>query len=223
MDFGKAFTFVFDDPDWIKKVGIAALLLLIPILGTLMLGGWAFHLTRNVIRREENPMPDWSDFGDILVKGLQVFVIGFAYALPIILISACGGGAIALFQDGSDETLMSVLSIVNICISCFSMIYGILLAVLVPAALGNFAAKDDFGAAFRFSEVFGLVRTAPGPYLLVLLGGMVAGLISMLGLIVCIIGVFFTAAYAMAVNGHLYGQAYNAARALEGTPSAGTL
>ena len=218
MEFGKAFTFVFDDPDWLKKVGIGSLLLLIPILGTLMITGWGFHLTRNVIRREAYPLPDWSEFGDILLKGLQVFVIGLVYALPIILISACSGGVIGFLQEGDD----SIVSLVSICLSCFSMLYGILLMLVVPAAVGNFAAKDEFGAAFRFGDVFGLVRTAPGPYILVVLGGIVAGAITFLGLLLCIIGVIFTTAYAFAINGHLYGQAYNASLALKGTPEEGT-
>jgi hypothetical protein len=212
MDFGKAFTYVFDDADWVKKVGIAAVLMLIPFVGQVIVAGWAFNTTRNVVRRVEEPLAGWSDIGDIVVKGLQVIVIGFAYALPIILISSCIGGVSGyMMEDGGDDMMMAAFSIVSLCLTCFSVLYGIFLALAVPAAMGNFAAKDEFGAAFRFSEVFGLVRAAPGPYILVFLGGILAGFISMLGLIACIIGVFFTAAYAAAINGHLQGQAYNAA------------
>ena len=39
MDFGKAFTYVFDDADWIKKVGIAAVLMLIPFVGQVIVAG----------------------------------------------------------------------------------------------------------------------------------------------------------------------------------------
>jgi hypothetical protein len=211
MDFGKAFTYVFDDQDWIKKVGIGALLMLIPLLGQIMVGGYALEATKRVIRREERPLPDWTDFGSYIVMGLQVMVIGFVYALPIILISACSQGLVFAGQEGGDDTLMSVAAIVSVCFGCLSLLYGVLIGLMVPAAMGNFAASEQFGAAFRFGEVFGLVKAAPGAYVLVLLGSFLAGLVSMLGLILCFIGVVLTVAYAMLISAHLQGQAYNAA------------
>jgi hypothetical protein len=216
MDFGKAFSYAFEDQDWIKKVGIAALIMLIPILGQIIIGGWALEITRRVIRRDPEPLPDWSEFGDYLVKGLQVFVIGFAYSLPIILISICTQVPTAFLADqgGDAENLIIVLSI---CTSCISMIYGIFLGFVLPAALGNFAAHEQLGAGFRFGEVFGLVRAAPMAYLLVLVGSFVAGLVAMLGLIACFIGVFFTVPFSYAINAHLQGQAYNEAIAARGS------
>jgi hypothetical protein len=56
MDFGKAFTYVFEDADWVKKLGIAGLLNIIPILGTILVSGWALNTTRYVIRRLEEPL-----------------------------------------------------------------------------------------------------------------------------------------------------------------------
>jgi hypothetical protein len=216
MDFGKAFAYVFDDPDWLKKVGIAGLLMLIPIVGQFFVGGWALETTRRVIRRDEYPLADWSDFGGILVKGLQVFVIALVYALPIILVSACSGGLNVVLSEGGDDTMVTVATIVSLCLSCVVLLYGIFLALVVPAAMGNFAAKDQLGAAFRFGEVVGLVRAAPGPYILTFLGSLVVGFIASLGVILCVIGVVFTSAYAAVVNGHLQGQAYNAAIEAQG-------
>jgi uncharacterized membrane protein len=40
MDFGRAFSFVFEDPDWLKKVAIAGLVMLIPVIGQLVVLGW---------------------------------------------------------------------------------------------------------------------------------------------------------------------------------------
>lgn len=216
MDFGKAFAYVFDDPDWLKKVGIAGLLMLVPIVGQFFVGGWALETTRRVIRRDEYPLADWSDFGGILVKGLQVFVIALVYALPIILVSACSGGLNVMLSEGGDDTMVTVATIVSLCLSCVVLLYAIFLALVVPAAMGNFAAKDQLGAAFRFGEVIGLVRAAPGPYIMAFLGSLVVGFIASLGVILCVIGVVFTSAYAAVVNGHLQGQAYNAAIEAQG-------
>lgn len=212
MDFGKAFSFVFEDKEWLKKVGIAGLIALIPLLGQLVVAGWGIEVTRRVIRNHPEPLPDWDDFMGYLVKGLQVLVIGFVYMLPVIIVQGCNAGIIPLLgQVGDEETVMTVFSIFAACFGCLTLLYAIFVGFVLPAALGNFAAKDELKAAFSFGEVFGMVRNNVGAYALVLVGTLLSGLVASLGVIACVIGVLFTSAYAYAVNGHLMGQAYNGA------------
>lgn len=79
------------------------------------------------------------------------------------------------------------------------------------AALANYVAKGQFGAAFNFKQVFGLVKKSFLSWLLVIVGQILAmGIIAPLGSIACVIGVFLTMAYGTAVYSHLLGQAYNA-------------
>jgi len=213
MDFGKAFTYAFDDPDWLKKIGIAGLIMIIPIIGWLAVAGWALEVTRRIIRHEPQLLPEWNNFGDFLMKGLMMWIIGLVYALPIILLSLCiqVGLALVLKNSGSGGAT-SAMTILSICVSIFSVVYGLLMAFVVPAAYANYVVKGQLGAAFRFGEVFGLVRSAPTAYLMVLLGSIVAGFIGSLGAIACVIGMLFTYAYAMLIQAHLWGQAYNVAR-----------
>ena len=215
MEFGKAFSFAFEDPDWLKKLGIGALLMIIPFIGWLVVAGWGIEITKRVIQRDPQPLPDWSDFGGNLMKGLQVFVISLVYSLPVVLVNICQQGVTLYGQQGntSDETMVTVLMVVGICFGCVSFIYSIFLGFVLPAALGNFAATGQMSAGFRFGEVFGMVRAVPVAYLLALLGGFVASLIASLGVILCVIGILFTAVYAYTINAHLYGQAYNEAAA----------
>jgi hypothetical protein len=209
MDFGRAFLYTFEDRDWLRKLLIAALLMIIPFLGTMFVAGWALKITRQVIQGDPEPLADWDDFGGYLVKGFQVFVIGLVYALPIILISACTSGlSVTFLENSSGDEFSSAFSVVMLCVSCLSIFYGIFLAFMIPAALGNFAASDQFGAAFRFGEVFGLVRKAPMAYFMVFLGSLLAGIIAMVGIILCFIGVLFTSAYAQTIIANLQGQAY---------------
>jgi hypothetical protein len=223
MNYGRAFSYVFEDPDWLKKVGIAGLISIIPILGQIIVLGWVLEVTRHIINGEPDVLPDWSNFGEFLSKGFQAFVIVFVYLLPVFLISGCFQGLNAVLLNVDNEqvqALASVVSIVSICVSCFIIIYEIAIGMILPAALGNFAATGQVAAGFRFNEVFGLIRTAPGPYIIVLLLYIVTGIIAGLGIIACFIGLFFTSAYAMTVNAHLWGQAYKAAKTAEGMPLA---
>ena len=167
MEFGKAFVYQFEDQEWLKKLGIGALLLLIPLLGQLWIAGWSLEITKRVIRRDPQPLADWDDFGGYLVRGFLVFIIGFVYALPIILVSTCVS---VLFPSAFDPSASNEVAtsawIVFACVNCVIILYSILLAFIIPAALGNYAVKEQFGAAFRFGEVWGLVRAAPGAYIL---------------------------------------------------------
>ena len=210
MDFGKSFTFVFDDEEWITKIGLAGLISLIPLVGQIILLGWGFEVTRRVINGDPEPLPDWSDFGGHLMKGFQVFIVALVYMLPIILFQGCANIP-ALFIGEGDDTLVTVLSILMACFGCITFLYAIFVGLILPAGIGSFAAKGELKAAFSFGEIFGLVRDNFGTYALVLLGYLLAGFIGSLGVIACVIGVLFTQAYSIVVNGHLMGQAYNVA------------
>ncbi len=213
MDFGRAFGFVFQDKDWLRKIIIPALVGLIPIIGQFVVLGWGLNVTRRVMAHDPEPLPDL-DFGGDLARGFQAFVIGLIYALPIVLLSVFVGILSSLLgMDGSNvsDAVTAIYTLISICVGLFSMVYGVILAVVLPAAYANFLAKGSLGAGLNFGEVFRLVRAAPGAYLLVLVGSFVVGLIAPLGVILCFVGVLATYVYGMAVMGHLYGQAYNQA------------
>ncbi len=216
MDFGRAFTFAFEDSEWIKKVGIAALVFLIPLVGPIILMGWALELMRRVIADDPLPLPDWSNFGGFVSKGFKAFVVTLAYMLPVILVVICGqvitfGSAAALEND--PDVASTVALVAGICMGCFVLIFGILAGLLIPPALGNLAATDELGAAFRFGEVFGLLRSAIGPYLIsIIIIGLVSPLLASLGSVVCGIGALAAIAYTQVITSHLYGQAYKVAK-----------
>ena len=84
MNIGRAFTFFLDDPDWIKKVLLGALISLIPLVGGFIILGWALAVTREVYQGTDNRVPDWNDLGGYLVRGLIAAVGVFLWALPNI-------------------------------------------------------------------------------------------------------------------------------------------
>jgi hypothetical protein len=215
MDFGKAFTFVFEDDDWIVKILLAAAILLLGILfswvlliplilALLLLGGYSVEITRRVIQGDPNTLPEWDNWGDMFVDGLKVFVIGIVWGLPTIIVGMCFGFMIAVLGE-SAEGFTAFLSFL---LSCFNIVWAIVMSITLPAAIGHFVANDDLSAAFRFGEVLGLVRDNFVTYLLTFIMSWVAGLIGSLGALLCFVGWFVTIPYASFVTGHLYGQAY---------------
>lgn len=210
MDFGKAFSYVFEDPDWFKKVGIASLVGLIPIIGQLVVMGFALQTARNVMRGEIRPLADL-DFSSQLGLGFKSFVVALVYSLPLIILSI-PIVVLPLLLSGNgkspDTTLQTLRAILTACCSGLMILYGLAMAFLVPAATANLVAKDSLAAGLRFGEVIGLIKSNPGAWLLVFLGSLVSGFISPLGSIACGIGAILTTTYAMLINSHLYAQAF---------------
>lgn len=220
MEFGKSFTYVFEDNDWIMKILLAAVIAFIPIIGPLAVAGWGVEITKRAIQKDPEQLPGWGDFVNYLIKGIVVILIGFVYMLPVILVQVCSNGTFILGQESGEEGLMVIGNILMACFGCLSFIYSILVFFLIAAAIGRYADTGEIGAAFQFGKVFATVRAAPAAYLMVLVGGFLAGMIALVGLIACIIGVFFTIAYANTINAHLMGQAYYEAKsALSGDSS----
>lgn len=206
MDFGKAFSFVFEDEDWIKKIGVGGLISLIPVIGVFLVLGWGVEVVKRVIRDDAEILPDWSDFGGYLTRGFLVFLVAFVYFLPVILLQVCS--SLPFLYEAADETLITLFTIVTVCFGCVTLLYSIAAYLVLPAAIANYAATDDISSAFKLGEVFKMVRDNIGTYAMVLLGGIVASIVASLGSIACVIGVLFTSVYSFAVNGHLWGQAY---------------
>lgn len=217
MEFGRAFSYAFEDSEWIKKVGIAALVFLIPLVGPIILMGWSLEIIRRVILDDPLPLPDWSNFGGFVGKGFKALVVVLAYALPVILVVICGQaitfGSAAALGENSDAA-GTVALVAGICMGCFALIFGILAGLLIPPALGNLATTEEVGAAFRFGEVFGLLRSAIGPYLIsIIIISLVSPILASIGSLVCGIGALAAVAYTQVITSHLYGQAYKIAKA----------
>jgi hypothetical protein len=106
----------------------------------------------------------------------------------------------------------TITIILGSCLGIVALIYGIAVAFFTSAALGNYLAHgEQLGAAFRFKEIWGFLKNAIVPYLLVIVGGFLGNLIGSLGSIICLVGLLVTMPYGMAVYGHFIGQAYNEA------------
>ncbi len=210
MDFGAAFSFVFDDEDWVKKLALASVLSL-TVIGIFPVLGWGLEVIRRVAKGDPEPLPDWSEFGQYLVKGLLVSVAVLVYFLPIIILGACNAGTGTLMGSMDEDIAIPLITVVTLCLSCVYILYAVGASLLIPAALGNYAVSGEFGSVFKLGEVFRMVKDNIGSYGLVFLGLLLADIIAPLGTIACVIGVGVTTAYAVVFVAHLAGQAYKIA------------
>ncbi len=217
MEYGKAFAFFTDESDWYKKFLIAAVVPIIPILGGFVLAGYGLEITRRVIKGETPLLPEWNDFGVYLKNGFFVAVIGFIYSLPAILFSACLNGPAIALQTQDNSSMQTMGAVLAACGGCLVSILSIAAALLLPPAIGRFAATGQFGEALKLGDVFKLFRTKPGVYIIsALLIGIAAMIVVPLGFALCGVGIFVAVAFINLAAAHLYGQAYRVAAAEAG-------
>lgn len=87
MNLTRAFSFVFDDPDWWKITLTIGLLQFIPFVGQIALLGCTIMTARSLASGQERPLPRLDQIGDMFREGFSSLIISVFYYLPIIIFS----------------------------------------------------------------------------------------------------------------------------------------
>lgn len=216
IDFARPFQYVLEDKDWMKKVGISGLLVLIPIAGPLFIFGYQRRVAVAVADGKELPLPEVGPWGEDFMIGLKMIGIGFCWMLAPILLYLVGSiGGVLISQASPDLGGIVIMGFMCLTIP-------VAIACGVFAFLGQIRMFDtgEFASAFRVKESIALLKSQ---WLNMLLGFVVmtiAGFLAYFGLIACLIGVIFTLAWAQVfVGGHVFGQIIREYRRSGGAPS----
>jgi hypothetical protein len=222
IDIGRAVQHPFQDQNWVSKLGIGALIGLVPILN-FALSGYAVEHLRNTASGQDVPLPTWDNLGEKFVDGLKMFVVTFVLSLPLVLLSCilsvAGGGLAAVSGDSeaAANAAMAGLGLIGLVIACVSLIYGLLIAYLTPAITIQYAKTKDIGACLRIGELLNIARTNTGDYImifLVIIGvsfaiGIIASVLFIIPCLGWILGyaiAFLVTAYLAVLIGNLCGQ-----------------
>ena len=203
MDYGKSFTFVFKDEKWISKFLVGVVISLVPIVNFATFG-YMLQLVKNVRDGEEYPLPDWDDFGKLLVDGLK-FLVGFiVYFIPVILLSFFIIPVALIADSGSTEGAIAVAITL---VSCLIMLFAFLPMLFYPALYIQYAKDDKISDMFRLGDMWDLVKADIANYIIVLLLILfVLGFIASFGVLICFVGIFFTTWWAQLASAHMIGQ-----------------
>lgn len=171
---GDAFDFVRDSDDWVPTTFIGGLLsaLSFLILPGLIVQGYLIRVLRDSVDGESEA-PSFTRWGELLVDGLKVLLIGFAYSLivvvPVVLISLVVLGGASLGGDSGGVRLFASLASVLLFLVAFAL--SLVVAYLLPAAMANFAVEGRLSAAFDFGTIRRVIFT--GDYAIAWLVGLI--------------------------------------------------
>lgn len=207
VNFGKAFTYIFDDEQWFDKLIVPILVSLIPVIGQLAFTGYTLRTIKNVVQNEIRPLPRFN-FGEDPGRGFRFFLIGLVYAIPIFIIT--GIMLIPTMALNNNDSIGGFGIFVMLICGLLFFVYALFLAIFEPIAMANFAVKDTFASAFEWGNFFKRLGNNFSAWLLVFAGMLIAGFISPLGSIILFIGVILTTTYSQLMVAHLTGQAYAA-------------
>ncbi len=212
IDIGEAFGYVFKDGRWFSKVAMGALFVLLSmfLVGIPFLLGYMIWITRNVMRGEQYPLPEWTHLGQMFVDGLKLIATYIVFYIPFFIIVFVP--FIIFFILGFVQMDPSFI-VVFIGYYIFIIIASIAYALLLIPVYVRFAMTNSVGRSLAFGHIWEFFKKNFANILLILVMSWVAGIIGGLGVIVFFIGVFFTQAYAYMIQAHLMGQLENVAKA----------
>lgn len=221
MDVGKSFTYMFEDRNWITKLAIGGLILLVGalILGWLIIPalaaaalvlGYALVIVKNVYEGSTEPLPEWANIGELFMKGVTAMVGVLIWALPVIVLGCCIAITAIAFGANADRSGSNNIGpfggLVLTCLYCLTFIVAIIINLFVYAPLTNFAINGQLNAFWDFQGAWRFIKLNANNYIVAFLLTLVASFIAGFGVIACLIGVFFTNFWAILVMAHLFGQ-----------------
>jgi len=209
MNYSEALSFTFQDEEWVKKLAIGGLFVFVSFyLGLFFItgfvvAGYYIGLLRNVLKGEEKPLPQWTKWEKIFVDGILGAIISFIYFLfiggiaALMIVSVVNDPGIQDFEMGMAIAVISLLALLS-------------LSILTNLGLARFAATNDFGAAFSFSEIFRLLKNDFGNYLSIVIFSFILNAI----LFLAGLGILspFTNFWGLVVQAHLFGQCVRGAQ-----------
>jgi hypothetical protein len=228
MDVGRSFSYQFEDEHWTSKLGLGAVISLVPILN-FALSGYIVEVMRNVANNFARPLPGWDDLGKKFSEGLILFAAGLVYALPLILVVCLPLGMLffsRLFSNNGNledlgRSIAGAGGMLFYCLLCLFILYMVVLSFIYPAILVMFSRTGTFAACFNFKEAVAMISRNSGSFFTAWIVSFGAGI--GIGLIVGFINAFVSwipcigwiialvlgpasGIYFVTVHAHLFGQ-----------------
>ncbi|MGI6377085.1 MAG: DUF4013 domain-containing protein [Anaerolineae bacterium] len=211
MDYVGSVTYVAQDRDWLKKLGIGVLmgLLSFVLVGNWALYGWSMEAFRRVVRGSDEKLPGWDDLGGYIGQGLKYFVVSLVWSLPMIVIVAIVAGTAATASSYSVSAGEAAMVGMTLLLWLLAMLYAIAVGLLSMGAFVILAQTGNLGQALNPINAWNVLSRNLGKWVLTALALIVISVIlSLIGSVLCGVGAFVAMPWLSATQGNLLGQTF---------------
>ena len=201
------------DEDIVKKILIGSLLAL-TLIGFIPLAGWRLEHMRRTIEEDSPFLPEWDDFGKYISGGLKIIAFNLVWYLPIVLLVLLVSVFILVasgsFASGDDLALVIVA--LNFCVVGFTFLYVVPAGLLSVPAYGRLATTGSVREALSVRKAIQVFRLDPGKFVITgLLTYFMLSMLSSIGAILCLIGIYPASVAGYGLMGQMYGTVYKEA------------
>ena len=198
MNFSKAFSFMFEDKNWVVKIFLGAIfnLLSLILVGIPFVLGYLLELAKNSSEGKEIPLPEWDKLGDKFTRGLIYLIILIVYSIPGM-----------------------ILSFIPCVKYCLGPLYFLALMFVLPYITLKYSKTGSFEEAFRFTDMFEFVKQNLNNVIMVVLLSIALQIIASFGVLALLVGIFFTSFWAYLAIYYLYGKVYREGEAAKADSS----
>lgn len=188
LSFQASWKMLTRDKGWIKPILVLTLVGWIPILGQIVLLGYAFEWARLTAWGVDSaPKQRGVDYGKVLTTGGRAFVISLAVniALSIIesLVFGIEAGTLGLF--GTSGSVLGNIALVGamggagvVAVACG--VVNMLMGTFIMVASLRATVYDDFSAGWRLDRIFQMISSDLGGFMRVYVISLLAGLVNWL-------------------------------------------
>jgi hypothetical protein len=196
-----AFSWPARDHEWLAKLLIIGLILLIPVLGAINGLGWMLASMDRLRAGDESLAPANLSY---IARGFRLFVVNLVYGLAIALVAlAIYVPALIVASNQSHSSASPGLISLAIALSLLAFSVATLGSLALNFVTPSIVLATDRGGILGGLRAGAVLRQARANISNTLIAGLMliaAGFIGSLGLAACGIGVLFTTAYALAMQ-----------------------
>jgi hypothetical protein len=223
----ESFQYIFAHPEWVMTVVLGAVCALIPIIGGILLTGYAYEIVESLHRFPGQLYPkfDFGRFSQYLLRGVWPFLVGFVLGMVILLPLMCiimipMFAVMGAAAGGGEDAAGPAFGLGMCCMYGLIFVLSFGLQVVITPFVLRAGLAQDFAEGFKFNWAMDFLRKMWPQTLLMVLFLSAVGLFVFVPLTVvtCFIGAYPLIALGVMAHAYLLFQLYSIYLARGGEP-----
>lgn len=206
MDFSRAIKYIFNEPNWVKKILLIGLISVIPFFGLIYLIGWIAEIAERVRENSYLLLPEKFSIS-YFTEGLKLALTGLIYCMPYFAISmgirAFDWIWVRIFNGFLENAGSSFLGFIN---NAFGFIYFFCFLFIIPCVLFIYLEQRNIRDTLQFKRIYLMIKNDHKTFLYLLLALILCIIVASFGISVFFIGVIFTLPFGAAIYSYLVGE-----------------